>query len=121
MLSGAASAFVTGAIGGAAATRITQLTAGIGSKAASYYTSLNLGAKVNILNSMVGALTEHIGNNIFSDTPFDGEKLGASILNGVLQTFVPGGFSDAVKSALGNVGGFLLDPSKSAAEKWEVV
>ena len=120
LFSGVASSFVTGALGGAAGQRIMQLTAGITSKAARYLTNVNLFANVNVLNSMVGALTEHIGNNIFGDKPFDGQKFGASMMNGLLQSFVPGSWNSAVSSALGNLGDWMLDPSKSLSEKWQV-
>lgn len=111
---------MTGALGGAAGQRIMQLTSGITSNVARYLTNVNLFSQVNVLNSMVGALTEHIGNNIFGDKPFDGEKFGASLMNGLLQSFVPGSWNTAVSSTLGQIGDFMLDPSKSLSEKWEV-
>ena len=119
-ISGVAASFVTGALGGAAGQRIMQLTSGITSTAARYFANINLFANVNVLNSVVGAVIEHIGNNIFGDKPFDGQKFGGSLMNGLVQSFVPGSWNTAVGSLLGNVGDWLLDPSKSLSEKWQV-
>lgn len=96
-----------------------QLTSGITSKVVRYFINVSLFAPVNALISMVGATTEHIGNNIFGDQSFDGEKFRFSILNGLLQSFLPGS-SNVVSSALSHVGNYILDPSTSVPEKWKV-
>ena len=59
-------------------------------------------------------------NNIKDDEPFSGKKLGGNVVNGIVQSFIPGVSSTTAKSILRNVGGFIFDPTKSPSEKWQV-
>ena len=83
-------------------------------------TNVKLFANVTVLKGMVGALPEHIGNNIIGDKPLDAQRFGANMLNGLLQSFVPGSWNSAVSSAFSNLEDWMLDPSKSLSEKWQV-
>ena len=75
---------------------------------------------VNTLNNIVGAVTEHVTNNIFGDKPFDGQKFGGSLMNGLLQSFQGGMLGPVAGSVLNELGGWVLDPSKNIYEKWQV-
>lgn len=75
---------------------------------------------INVLSSVVGTLTEHSVNNIHGDEPFSWKKLEGNVVNGIVQSFIPGVSSTTTKSILSNLGSFILDPTKSPSEKWQV-
>jgi len=91
-------------IGGGFAGPISKVVTGTGLKAiGKYYVKTHLNINVNILNALVGSLTE----SLISDKPFK-DLIGNNIIDALLTNFIPGTKWSGVDAFLGKLAPFLL-------------